>query len=73
MKFIRSSQNTGHSQEEAKEADGPAPKRSNKELEAALSKGSLEPAKSKEEKEKEAFKQLGGGKRKKVKKPSAAS
>ncbi len=60
--------NEGDTQEEAKEANGPEPKRTNKDLEAALKKGSLEPAKSKAEKEKEAFQQLGAPKQKKGKK-----
>jgi len=60
-------------QEEAKEADGPGEARKNKELEAALAKGSLQPAKTKAEKEKELFSAVGNPQKKKGKRAGAAA
>ena len=71
MKFCSKSLNQVEATEEVKDADGPSEKRANKDLEAALKKGSLEPAKSKAEKEKEAFQQTGAPKQKRGKKQSA--
>lgn len=73
MKFCRKSLNQGDAQEDEKEGDGPGEqKRQNKDLDAALKKGSLEQAKTKAEKEKEALIQLGAQKQKKGKKQTAA-
>jgi hypothetical protein len=69
LKFCAKSLGKAEAAEETKKADGPGDAgRTNKDLAKKLQSGSLEAAKSKAEKEKEAFEQLGGGRNKKGKK-----
>ena len=70
IKFCQKSLNQGPV-EESKEADGPEEKKTNKELDAKLKQGALEPAKTKAEKEKELFAAVGNPKQKKGKKGAA--